>query len=83
MNEAQAASAKAGQERFAKVRWMISSTNMGLKAACTGARKPPAASELPCGPPPVVMKLSSPLMRTIQIQINAPIVKPSRAWRRF
>ncbi len=83
---AHAARAKAGQERLAKVRCTIISTNMGLKIPVRDAPKElstPSEATSELGPPPVVMYVSMPVIRTIQIQMNAPIVKPRSACRRL
>jgi hypothetical protein len=58
MKDAQAARAKAGHERLAKVRCRSKSVNMGLKIPCSAALKlemlPAESGGLP-GPPPVTM----------------------------
>src|ERR687889_551903 len=82
----QAARAKAGQERLAKVRCKIISTNIGLKIPESAAPKEPMLPSVTgsaFGPPPVVMYVSMPVMMTIHTQINAPIVKPSSACLRL
>ncbi len=86
MKAAHAARAKAGQERLAKVRCTIISTNIGLKIPESAAPKELTFPSLICvafGPPPVVMNVSMPVIMTIQIQMNAPIVNPSNACRRL
>jgi hypothetical protein len=83
MKEAQAAMAKAGQERLPKVLCRTISVNMGLKMPCTATPKlsivEPESGLTPG--PPVTMYVSMPVMMTIQIQIKKPMVNPSAMCR--
>ncbi len=84
MKAAQAATAKAGQERLANVRCRTISTNIGLKIPLNAIPKELMLSSVICvafEPPPVTMYVSMPVRMTIQIQMNAPVAKPKATCR--